>query len=286
MTTSLSRSLLGSETSARCYLLQRMERTGCQCPRCNCIKLYFLADRRRRCAHCRYTFHEMTGRWINEGGLSCSAWLQLLRLFEDDVPTHQMEVTLKLAHNTVHHAVTVLRLAILAHMRDGDQILRDAQLMRCRTDAQPVRGGDLPVFGISEAEQRIAVELLPRLTPREVLGLPLKKVRRGNVVHTARLGNYDTVVFAAEPDITCETAAHFARSPVYIDGLDGFWRFASARLSRHFGIAPRRFPLYLKEAEFRYRHRQAEIFPMLVEFLCDLIPHPRGTARHAACEVA
>jgi transposase len=268
---------LGSEASVRRFLLTHLERTGWYCPRCKSQRLYLLADQRRRCARCRYTFHELTGRWINEGRLPCNVWLELLRLFEDDVSVQQMEAKLSLSHSTAYHAATVVRLAILAHARDGDQLLADmlsSELVRCKT--APRRVGEehtSPVFGISESVPQSTVQLLAKLTPCEVLGLPIKKVRRGNVVHTARFGEYDTVVFAADPDVQCRAPTHFARSPVYIDGVSGFWRFASTRLSKHFGITPRRFPLYLKEAEFRYQHRQTEIFPTLVEFLCDHVPH-------------
>ncbi|MDO8531386.1 MAG: DDE transposase, partial [Dehalococcoidia bacterium] len=41
----------------------------------------------------------------------------------------------------------------------------------------------------------------------------------------------------------------------------------------HHGVSPQRFPLYLKELEFRYNHRQEDIFPRLVQYLCDFVPN-------------
>ncbi|MHA1410945.1 MAG: IS1595 family transposase, partial [Candidatus Odinarchaeia archaeon] len=32
------------------------------------------------------------------------------------------------------------------------------------------------------------------------------------------------------------------------------------------------FPLYLKELEFRYNHRHADIFEKVADYLCDLVP--------------
>lgn len=59
---------------------------------------------------------------------------------------------------------------------------------------------------------------------------------------------------------------------VHINGLEGFWSWAKERLFKHHGISPRLFPLYLKEMEFRYNHRNEIIFDKLVEFLSDIVP--------------
>jgi len=42
---------------------------------------------------------------------------------------------------------------------------------------------------------------------------------------------------------------------------------------KHHGISPKRFPLYLKELEFRYNHRHLDIFPILAKYLCDFVPN-------------
>ncbi|MCX5704170.1 MAG: DDE transposase, partial [Candidatus Omnitrophica bacterium] len=40
----------------------------------------------------------------------------------------------------------------------------------------------------------------------------------------------------------------------------------------HHGVSKKRFPLYLKEMEFRYNYRSRNIFHLLVKNLCDLVP--------------
>ena len=66
---------------------------------------------------------------------------------------------------------------------------------------------------------------------------------------------------------------HFAKGRVYINGLEGFWSYAKERLHRHHGISPERFPLYIKELEFRFNHRQQDIFPILIDFITDFGPN-------------
>ena len=44
-------------------------------------------------------------------------------------------------------------------------------------------------------------------------------------------------------------------SALYINGIEGFWSFAKERLIRYHGISRERFPLYIKEMEWRYNNR-------------------------------
>ena len=64
----------------------------------------------------------------------------------------------------------------------------------------------------------------------------------------------------------------FIDGKVYIDRLEDFWSWAKERLIKHHGISPKYFPLYLKELEYRYNHRDELIFGQLVEFMSDIIP--------------
>ncbi|HDH53519.1 MAG TPA: hypothetical protein ENH24_03430, partial [Nitrospirae bacterium] len=64
----------------------------------------------------------------------------------------------------------------------------------------------------------------------------------------------------------------FSTGKVYINGLEGFWGYAKERIMKFHGVSKEKFPLYLKEMEFRYNNRKKDIFPLLVENLCSIVP--------------
>ena len=64
----------------------------------------------------------------------------------------------------------------------------------------------------------------------------------------------------------------FSTGKVYINGLEGFWSYAKERLIKHHGVSKQKFPLYLKEMEFRYNNRNTEIFYELAQYLANLVP--------------
>ena len=52
-----------------------------------------------------------------------------------------------------------------------------------------------------------------------------------------------------------------------MNGIERFWSFAKERSMKYNGVDPMKFPLYLKELEVRYNHRDRDIFNDLLQVL-------------------
>lgn len=274
--------LLASEETARAHLMHHCWQGGAKfCPRCASPTVYALADGRLRCGGCRYTFHDFTGRWLNMGGLSCRDWLRLLKLFELELTTMKMVSQLRLAYNTIYKAVTALRFAILAQALDAPQLLAGAYgerlgFVQGRLRMERSETEVIPVFGLMDRHGWIFADFLPHISPEDIFhfnrSFHLGVERMGNLVYTDRYQRYDALVFCGHAGLPYH---YFQRRPrkVHVDALKGgFWNYAKPRLARYNGVTSRRFPLYLKELEFRFNHRDEDIFPLLVRHLCALVP--------------
>ena len=272
--------LVKTENAARKYLLGFcFENHQRFCPRCKEKKLYRLADDRRRCSSCRYTFHDFSGRWINQGNLTAGQWLRLIKLFELELSIRKIAQQLRLSYNAAYKAVHTIRAAILAHSTDGDASLSgevevDESYFGGKRKGKRGRGaaGKVPVFGILEREGRVFVEVLPTTRAKDVLALTVKKVRRGSIVYTDRYRSYDALMFCGYRHLRVDHGKYFSRGRVYINGLEGFWSYAKERIMKYHGVSPQRFPYYLKELEFRYNHRKEDLFPLITKYLCNLVP--------------
>ena len=82
-------------------------------------------------------------------------------------------------------------------------------------------------------------------------------------------------MFCGYRHLRVDHGKYFSRGRVYINGLEGFWSYAKERIIKHHGDSPQRFPYYLKELEFRYNHRKYDIFSLIPQYLCDLVPKNR-----------
>ena len=272
------------EDSAR-RLLERYcwPRGRTACPRCGQDKIYVLAEGRRRCARCRYTFHALTGRFAGLAGLTPRQWLRLLAHFVADKTTRTMSADLGLAYNTAYKAVTAIRLAILAASLDGRAILAGRLGPELgfaggvlQTVPQDAPLAAVPVFGILEQGGLVFADFLPERTPEDLLhynahfSLPL--ARLGGVVYSDRLRSYDALMACGSESLNRRFVEIPGRRPAVESREEGFWPFARQRLGRYRGITARKFPLYLKELEFRYNHRDEDITPILLTDICSFVP--------------
>lgn len=269
-----------NDASARKYMLGKCFKNHQRfCPRCNSRKLWKLDSGKRRCSRCRYTFNEFSGRWLNLSRISCQNWLRILKLFELEISANKIASQLALPYNTVHRAVMIIRHAILCNADDADLLLGgevelDESYFGGKRKGKRGRGasGKTPVFGILERKGTVKVEIVPNVRAETLLGITVKKVRRGSVVYTDRYQSYDSLMFCGYRHLSVDHKKYFSRGKVYINGLEGFWSWAKERLIKHHGISPKWFPFYLKELEFRYNHRNEDIYELSASCLCSLAP--------------
>ena len=226
--------LVGSESKAKIYLSKKCLKNGHRfCPRCNNRKLYKLSSGKRRCAKCKYTFHDFSGRWINHGRLSCVQWLSLIKLFELELSVRKMAEQMNLAYNTVYQAVKTIRYSILTHASDANDLMvgeieLDESYFGGRRKGPRGRGaaGKVPVFGILERNGKVLVTVVPNVTAETLIGLTVKTVRRGSIVYTDKFRSYDSLMFCGYRHLKIDHGKRFTSGKVYINGLEGFWSWA------------------------------------------------------------
>ncbi len=273
-------SLIKSEKSAQKYLSKKCLKNGHRfCPRCQCKKLYKLSGGRHRCAQCKYTFTDFAGRWINYGRLTCVQWLSLVKLFELELSVRKMSEQMRLAYGTVYRAVNVIRFSILVHAQDARNLLEgeieiDEAYFGGKRKGNRGRGaaGKVPVFGILERNGLVRVSVVPNVTAKTLKHVTLKTVRRGSIIYTDKFRSYDSLMYCGYRHLKIDHKKCFSTGKVYINGLEGFWSWAKERLIKHHGVSKKNFPLYLKELEFRYNNRHADIFDLVADYLTDLVP--------------
>ena len=127
--------------------------------------------------------------------------------------------------------------------------------------------GKVPVFGIPERGGKVTVEVVRDGQGETLLELAIKKVKRGSLIYTDKFRSYNGLVSYGFKHRRIDHGKKFANGKVYINGIEGFWSFAKERLLKYHGVDAQKFPLYLKELEYRYNHRDRDLFDDLVQVL-------------------
>jgi len=169
--------------------------------------------------------------------------------------------------------------AIVAYSTNSDDLLKgeielDESYSGGRRKGNRGRGAfnKVSVFGILERNGVVKVEVVKNVKAETLLNLTVQTVRRGSIVYTDKFKSYDSLMFCGYRHLKIDHKKKFASGKVYINGVEGFWSYAKERLIKHHGVSKERFPLYLKEMEFRYNNRGKSLFNLLVNFLTNLVP--------------
>lgn len=272
--------IVKSENKARLFFVKLCWKNYRRfCIRCKSYKIYVLRGRKYRCKRCGYTFHDFSGRWINRLRISYKKWLWILKLFELEMSARKIAQQVELSYPTVLKAVNLIRIGIIANSPDAEDLLQGEVEADETYFGGRQKGGygrsaknKVTVFGILERKGIVKVEVVKDVSAETILGLTIKTVRRGSIVYTDQFKSYDSLMFCGYRHLRIDHGKkRLSRGKVYINGLEGFWSYAKERLIKYHGVSKEKFPLYLKEMEFRYNNRNTELFNLLAKNLCILV---------------
>lgn len=203
----------------------------------------------------------------------------MIKLFELEVPTYKISQQLKKSYPTTLKAVDIIRYSMISTSSDarellGGEIELDETYFGGRRKGKRGRGAvsKVPVFGILERHGKVKVEVVKDVSAKSILEMTIKTVRRGSIVYTDKFRSYDALMFCGYRHLKVDHKKTFSSGKVYINGLEGFWSYAKQRLIKFHGVSKKKFPLYLKEMEFRYNHRDQDLFILLCKNLCNFVP--------------
>jgi transposase len=192
--------------------------------------------------------------------------LWLIKLFELEVSARKICEQIDLSYPTVLKALTVIRMAIVANSPDLQLLAGEIELDEfyfCgKRKGKRGRGAfnKVPVFGILERDGIVKVEVVNDVSAETLLNLNIKTVRRGSIVYTDKFRSYDALMCCGYRHLKVDHGKRFSTGKVYINGL------------KHHGVSKEKFPIYLKEMEFRYNNRNTQIFHELAKYLANLVP--------------
>lgn len=246
------------------------------CIRCRSYRVYSLESGKYRCGRCGYDFRDFTGRWLSLARLSAKQWLWLVKLFSLEISTRKIARELGISYPSALRAVDAIRMSIIMH--GSDEVLKgtiemDDAYFGGRRKGNRGRGaaGKVPVFGVLERAGKVYVNVVPNMSAEYLMGSAVKKVKRGSIVYTDKWKGYDSLMFCGYRHMKLDHSKQFASGKVHINGMEGFWSYAKERLIKHHGVSKQKFPLYIKEMEFRYNNRQQDIYETLLKYIADLV---------------
>ena len=235
---------------------------GRKCVFCNNTKLYRLKDKRLKCKNC--------GKYYSIKRIKRD--LQILYYFYLEVSARKTASEMDLDYGIVHRKFMKFRKRIKHYCDQEAKKLKgklelDESYFGGKRKGNRGRGAKNKaiVFGILERKGKVYTVIVENVTAKTLMRSIQQKARKGSVFYTDGFKSYVSLHQYGKHNIIRHDKDKFAKAKNHINGIEGFWSYAKERFHKYHGINKKNYPLYLKEMEFRFNHRDEKVFNLLFD---------------------
>lgn len=218
----------------------------------------------------------MRNRYIKLTHISERKFRVLLKQFSLDIPAAIAAEVSLLNRNTVNRIYTKLRERVFhLGITDAEPFTGEIEVDESYFGARRVRGkrgrgarGKVPVVGLLKRNGRVYTQVIPNCTREELMPVIHGKVLSESTVYTDGWKSYDGLILSGYKHYRIHHHENeFARGKNHVNGIESFWGYTKTRMVKLRGIRKEKFLLHLKESEWRFNHRHANIYKVLLKEL-------------------
>jgi transposase len=212
---------------------------------------------------------------MNNSKLSRYKQKKIMKAFALELTATQAAELLGINRNTINSYYRFFRQQILSHQQKqfaqeiGEIELDESYFggrrkgLKGRTTIQKV-----PVFGLLKRGGNVYIEVVPDVTARTLRTIIKKHVDGTSILYSDSYRSYDGLVLDGFEHHRINHSKEFARGRRnHINGIESFWSYAKAKLSKFYGVRRQDYPLYLKEIEFRFNLRGGNVEKALLNII-------------------
>ena len=264
--------LANSVTKSKAFFVKKRWGGRRVCPKCGHRNLNCIGNQ-HACRRCKYKFGDFTGTPLAKIRLSLNVIAHLLYEFSLGVPAYRMRFYVDVNLDTVERTFKVFREAIF-NSATTDQVLSG----KLELD-EAMFGGHHPgkrgwgaenktiVFGIYARNGKIMTFIVPDRKRITLLNLIDRHTKKGSLYYTDDHTAYAVLGTRGRHEIVSHSQDEYVRGDSHINGIEGFWSYAKAWMYHYRGVQKQYFYLYLKEIEFRFNHRNDNLFEIISQIM-------------------
>ncbi len=223
----------------------------------------------------------MKNRYFARSRISEAKFREIIKLFASDLTTQQISELTKLNRKTIGNILKKVRSKIVEQCEqeslfDSGEIELDESYFGARR-VRGLRGrgarGKTIVFGLKKRNGKVYTQIIKNCSKNEILPLIRAKISKESTVYTDGFRTYDGLV---DMGYKKHYRVHHGKNEFskaegkvknHINGIENFWGLAKVRLSKFRGMHKNTFYLHLKECEFRFNHRNEDLYRLILSML-------------------
>ncbi len=217
----------------------------------------------------------MKNKYIKHSHISEKKFREIIKLFVVDLNAKQIALLTNLNLNTINRILKLLRIKISQVCEQESVFTKgEVELDESYFGARRVRGkrgrgasGKTVVFGLKKRGDKVYTQVVKNCSAKELLSIVKDKIDIESVIYTDTFKTYDGLVNMGYKKHyrIAHSKDEFSNGHNHINGIENFWGIAKTRLSKFRGMAKSTFYLHLKETEFRFNHRNDDLYKLILK---------------------
>ena len=195
-------------------------------------------------------------------------------------PAYRLANDLGLDYHTITRVYQRLREAVyhvaeLEGSRMSGEIEIDESYFGGKRKGKRGRGaqGKSIVFGLLERDGRVYTRVVEQVSAQELMTHIRSRTRKGSVYYTDTFKSYNSLKRLGKHHRLNHSKAFAYYKGNHINGIEGFWSYAKHILYNYRGVSKYHFPMYLKEIELRFNHRNENLFKQFLSIYFGYVSH-------------
>ena len=216
----------------------------------------------------------MKNKYMNRSHISAAKFRHIIRLFATDLEAAKISKIAMVSRPTINSILYKIRarIALLAEQESfftsGEIEIDESYFGPKRVRGRRGRGasGKMKVFGMKKRGSAVYTQIVRNCTATELVPIIKKLAPDDSTIYSDEWKAYDGLVNAGYKHHyrVKHGQDNFADGRAHVNGIENFWGIAKTRMMRFRGIRQDKFYLHLKETEWRFNHRQENIYLLLL----------------------
>ena len=212
-------------------------------------------------------------KYLSHSHISEAKFRHILKEFCRDSTASETSDRVSISRPTINTIYMAIRKRIytLATKEGKEVFTNEVEIDESYFGAHRVRGkrgrgamGKVPVFGILKRDGKVYTKIVKNCSRAQLLPILKGKVLDGSTVYSDGWKPYDGLVYNYDHYRVYHSKNEFARGKNHINGIESFWSWSKRRMNKFNGVHKKYFPLHLKECEWRFNHRQDDMYEILL----------------------
>ena len=218
----------------------------------------------------------LKNKYANRSKISEAKFRELVRLFALNLEATQIAKLTRLNRNTVNRFLRAIRERLAEFCELQSPFSGEIEVDESFFGARRIKGkrgrgayGKTIVFGVFKRNGKVYTEIVPDCSKATLQAIIRGKVEPESIIYSDGWRGYNGLVDVGYgKHLRVDHGRNeFAKGKAHINGIEGFWGFAKSRLTRFRGMNKETFFLHLKECEFRFNHREQNLYKMILKIV-------------------